>query len=159
MDEFWEFAQTIYGQPGVATALIELQDRFGRDVNLVLFCCWVAASGRGRLSRVDIDRADASVAGWRSSVVEPLRAVRRAAKHRPAVDADGFYERIKAVELDAERISIRSLATVAPTADAAMPAAERAMALQANLATYLGAQADSALAAPIIAAFRRILAG
>lgn len=159
MDEFWDFTLAIYGQPGVSPALIELQDRFGRDVNLVLYCCWVAASGRGRLSGDDMTRADAAVARWRAGVVEPLRAARRAAKQAPPVETDGFYEHIKAVELDAERISHRCLAAVAPPPQAGIPLAERVAALHDNLATYLGAAAEQALTAPLVAGFDVIAKG
>jgi uncharacterized protein (TIGR02444 family) len=156
MDEFWDFTLTIYGQPGVSPALIELQDKFGRDVNLVLYCCWVAASGRGALSAADLAAADAAVAVWRGGVVEPLRAARRAAKQAPPVETAGFYEAIKKIELDAERISHRCLASVAPSAKAGVSSADRLAALEANLATYLGAEAGGALTAPIAAAFREM---
>jgi uncharacterized protein (TIGR02444 family) len=158
MDEFWGFTLRIYGEPGVSAALIELQDRFGRDVNLVLYCCWVAASGRGHLSADDLARADAAVAAWRGGVVEPLRAARRAAKQAPPVETDGFYERIKKIELDAERISHRCLSGVAPSPRPDLAVAERVEALHANLAAYLGAEADRALTAPIVAAFERMVA-
>lgn len=159
MDEFWEFTLAIYGRPGVSPALIELQDRFGRDVNLVLYCCWVAATGRGRLSGDEIARADAAVARWRSGVVEPLRAARRAAKQAPPVETDGFYEHIKEVELEAERISHRCLAAVAPPPQAGVPLAERVAALNDNLAIYLGAEAEHTLTAPIVAAFEDVAKG
>ena len=33
-------AAALYAQPGVADACLKLQDEFGLDVNLVLFCIW-----------------------------------------------------------------------------------------------------------------------
>jgi len=38
-DRFWAFSLALYGKPGVAPALLGLQDRLGVDVNLLLFCC------------------------------------------------------------------------------------------------------------------------
>jgi uncharacterized protein (TIGR02444 family) len=34
---FWRFSLALYARPGVAAALLGLQDRAGRDVNLVLY--------------------------------------------------------------------------------------------------------------------------
>ena len=38
---FWRFSLALYARPGVAEALIALQDRAGLDVNLILFGLWV----------------------------------------------------------------------------------------------------------------------
>jgi len=35
-EAFWRFSLALYARPGVAEALVELQDRAGRDVNLQL---------------------------------------------------------------------------------------------------------------------------
>ncbi len=58
------------------SACLKLQDRCGLNVNLILFCCWMAARGR-RLSSVEIQRLRAVVAPWDAQVVTPLRAIRR----------------------------------------------------------------------------------
>ena len=41
----WRFSLTVYGRAGVPAACLALQDEGGRDVNLLLYCCWVGASG------------------------------------------------------------------------------------------------------------------
>ena len=47
--ELWEFSLDFYARPGVSAALIELQDRAGLDVNLILFALWLGARhGRRR---------------------------------------------------------------------------------------------------------------
>ena len=38
---FWSFSLRIYGAPGVEPACLDLQDRFGADVNLALYCLWI----------------------------------------------------------------------------------------------------------------------
>jgi uncharacterized protein (TIGR02444 family) len=45
-EAFWCFSLAFYERPGVADALIALQDRDGFDVNLVLFALWLGISGR-----------------------------------------------------------------------------------------------------------------
>src|SRR5215469_3798715 len=88
---FWRFSLAIYARPGVAPACLVVQDEHGCDVNLMLFCCWLGASGRGRLDCAGLAAADAAVSGWRREVVESLRAARRAIKAADLPDSDGIY--------------------------------------------------------------------
>lgn len=104
MERFWDYSLAVYGRPGFAEASLALQDRLGADVNMLLFCCWHAAVGRGALAREDVTRLIASVRRWRETVIEPLRAMRRALKPHPRPDARVLRDRIKACELEAERI-------------------------------------------------------
>jgi 6-phosphofructokinase 1 len=76
---FWTFTLGLYGKPGVAPALIGLQDRLGLDVNMLLYCCWAGADGR-LLSRDDLKAVEAVAEPWQSEVVRPLRALRRRLK-------------------------------------------------------------------------------
>ena len=41
---FWRFSLALYGRTGVADALIAIQDRTGRDVNVILFGLWIGVS-------------------------------------------------------------------------------------------------------------------
>lgn len=142
---FWRFSLAIYGRPDVPPACLVLQDQHGRDVNVMLFCCWVGASGRGRLDRTALDAADRAVAGWRHEVVERFRAARRAIKAAALPDSDGIYAKAKAVELEAERLLQRQLAEQAPAENAGLPTERRLNDALANLALYIG----DAPAAPI----------
>ena len=47
-EALWRFSLAFYARPGVAEALIALQDRAGLDVNLMLFALWLGVSGRSR---------------------------------------------------------------------------------------------------------------
>jgi uncharacterized protein (TIGR02444 family) len=147
---FWRFSLTIYAQPDVPPACLVLQDRHGRDVNLMLFCCWLGVSGRGRLDRAALDAADRAVAGWRHDVVEHFRAARRAIKAATLPDSESIYTKAKAVELEAERLMQRQLAEKAPAESAGLPATQRLADALANLALYIG----DAPAAPITAALK-----
>jgi uncharacterized protein (TIGR02444 family) len=104
---FWRFSLRLYRRPGVAEACIELQEDSGCDVNLLLFLLWHAALGRG-LATEAIERLEQDIAPWRDRTVIPLRAVRRALKSPPGLveagAAEAFRTRIKAVELEAERL-------------------------------------------------------
>ena len=147
-DEFWHFALALYAKPGVAPACLELQDRHGKDVLIALFGCWLGASGRGRLDAAALARAEAAARPWRQSVVEPLRRTRHALKGIEG--ADELYNRMKKIELDAERLAMQRLAPLAPLPDPSASSADRTEAARANLALYVGDAAPAA--APILAA-------
>jgi uncharacterized protein (TIGR02444 family) len=149
-DEFWRFSLAFYGRPGVSPACLELQDRYGRDVNLVLYACWVGLSGRGRLTQADLAHAAAMNDPWREAVIEKLRAARRAIKEQ-AADVAEFYAAAKAVELEAERIAQHRLSRLAPTVAVTESMARRADAAT-NLALYLGSDRARAAAGAIFTA-------
>jgi uncharacterized protein (TIGR02444 family) len=108
-DEFWAFSLALYARPGVAAACLRLQDERGLDVNLLLLCCWLARSGRGRLSEDDLAAAEADATPWRRDVIEPLRAVRRAFKGLSDAASPSLYAELKQLELRAEREEQRQL--------------------------------------------------
>ena len=96
----WDFALAVYARPGVPAACLDLQDRCGQDVNVLLFAAWAGLACGARLSADELARIDATVAPWRSEVVRPLRAVRRRVKG----EDQGLYDRLKSSELAAERV-------------------------------------------------------
>jgi uncharacterized protein (TIGR02444 family) len=104
---FWRFSLRFYRQPAVADACIELQEAAGVDVNLLLFLLWHATRKRA-LSAAEVAELEQRIGSWRDATVVPLRTVRRALKSPPALvaaaTAELFRTRIKAVELEAERL-------------------------------------------------------
>lgn len=97
---FWEFSLAVYARPGVPAACLGLQDGRGVDVNVLLFAAWAGMDCATALSGAELERIDGAVADWRREVVRPLRAVRRRVKGEDAA----LYDRMKAVELEAERV-------------------------------------------------------
>lgn len=97
---FWDFSLAVYRREGVPDLCLDLQDRRGADVNVLLFAGWAGAACGVRLGAAELARLDAAVAPWREAVVRPLRAVRRRVKG----EDDGLYARLKAAELEAERL-------------------------------------------------------
>jgi uncharacterized protein (TIGR02444 family) len=137
---FWRFSLNFYRQAGVAEACIALQDDCGVDVNLMLFLLWLAAGGR-QLSIDNVKELDGAVRGWRELTIIPIRKIRRALKGAPTLVETGRQEalrtKIKALELEAERLQQEALYAHSRSAprgsEAAVPAAARA-----NLAAYEG---------------------
>ena len=106
MDEFpfWSFSLELYGRPGVAPACLALQDRFGCDVNLVLFSLWAARCGKA-LGADEFEQLDAAVKPWRTRIVEPIRSLRRSLKTESfGVSADSA-EACRKKLLDAELVA------------------------------------------------------
>lgn len=136
----WHFSVEFYSRTGVSEALIALQDRAGRDVNLILFALWFGISGRGRVTSEELEAADAIVRPIRAEIVEPLRELRRKLRSDPDADIQRLRESVKALELAAERIVQRRLARIAgaPAGDA--DPASCVAAAYANLALYLGSE-------------------
>src|SRR5436190_9887433 len=136
---FWRFSLGIYRRGDVAEACIRLQDEQKVDVNLLLFLLWQAELGRV-LSEHEIEELERRIAPWRNATVIPLRAVRRALKPAPglvpAPAAELFRTRIKAVELEAERLQQEAMDELARGSACGRKASSTQEAARANLARY-----------------------
>jgi uncharacterized protein (TIGR02444 family) len=133
----WSFSLRFYAHPGVAEALIALQDDAGLDVNLILYALWLGLCGRGRLDANAADSARETVRILAARIIEPLRALRRRLKSDPEPDIQRLRERIKTLELEAERAALDRLAVLAGRFVGANPETRLADA-EANLALVLG---------------------
>lgn len=115
----WDWAVAAYGAPGVAEACLALQDSNEQNVPLLLWSAWVAQTGR-KPDAETIEAACDTARAWDSVVVAPLRSVRRTLK-APVPDIDdgpreAIRNRIKALELEAERHLLDALEALAPEA-------------------------------------------
>ncbi len=135
---FWSFTLGLYGKPGVAPALIGLQDRLGLDVNMLLYCCWTGADGR-LLSRDDLKAVEAVAEPWQSEVVRPLRALRRRLKGgfgaMPAERVQSYRKRVNELEIEGEHIAQNAMGQ--PPRGERQAGASAAAAVAANLKAYL----------------------
>ena len=136
---FWRFSVKFYAVPGVAAACIELQDRAKVDVNLLFFLLWNATRSR-TLGQAEVAELDRMIGAWRNATVIPLREVRRALKSPPPVmapdAAEGFRTRIKAVELEAERLQQEAMYDLAQSGRFGKPAATPLQAAKASVDAY-----------------------
>jgi uncharacterized protein (TIGR02444 family) len=107
VSSFWSFSLSFYSQPEIGEICLDLQDRFGADVNVVLFGLWQAHAGR-RLSESDVRSVIEFSESWQRNVLAPLRKVRRFLKAPPSGwpphEVNLFRQRVKAVELQAEHL-------------------------------------------------------
>lgn len=143
VESFWSFSLRIYAVRGVETACIDLQDRFGVDVNMALYCLWIGRPlGPEALARA------LEVSEPLHMFVKPLREMRRT---MPKDGENGAREAIKRAELKAEKLEQEALEALGPP-DSSDPAAAAA-----NLRAYartLGHDEDMVMeaAAPLVAA-------
>lgn len=151
-ESFWRFSLMLYGRPGVAAALIGLQDRAGHNVNLILFAVWLAIGYASRLDVAGVMRARAAIGKLDGDVVLPLRNLRRALKSDSDHDVQALRQRILALEIASER---RVQARLAETFAGRSGKGSRAALVEANLRAVLGADFDSSEAA----ALRQAIAG
>lgn len=159
----WGFVISLYGAPEVAPACLELQERHGIDVTLMLFCLW-----RGVVSGEPLTPHLASLmetaAIWRSSTVLPIRTARQWLKSTSAADPAlaCLYKTVLSAEIECEHAELLALANqmdaqCAATAHTSHPAA-MPVAMTANLAAFLAAtgitlsEQDHAAIAIILAA-------
>jgi uncharacterized protein (TIGR02444 family) len=103
------FAKALYARPGVREACLYLQDEAGRDVVLVLAGAWAGARG-WQLDPAEWRHLERALAPWRTSVVEPLRGVRRYLKaYSGEPDLQDLRKDIQAAEIAAELRSLQWL--------------------------------------------------
>lgn len=149
-EALWSFSLAFYERPGVAEALVALQDKYGCDVNLILFALWVGVSGRGVLGADLLAAAQREAAALRAEIVEPLRSLRRRLRDHPDSEVQRLREGVKGLELAGEQLVQRRLARIAGTEDANASPAIRRAAAGTNLALYLCADSARSREAVII---------
>ncbi len=107
---FWDFSVRTYRTAGVPDACLSLQNDYGADVNMLLYCCWIGAC-IGRFDHELFARASAFSTLWADHVVVPLRSARTWMKQSgcdtepvPTDACMQLREEIKSVEFAAEKM-------------------------------------------------------
>ena len=135
---FWTFSLGYYRGAGVSEACLELQDNCGVDVNVMLFLLWQATLKR-QLGATQVKALAEKVGPWQIDVIGPIRGLRRMLKgNAPLLDkgpAELFRTRIKAIELESERLQQEAMFALAVgLATENAPTVE--VAARANVAAY-----------------------
>lgn len=141
---FWDFSLSVYMSDGVGAACLELQDAHELDVNVLLFCMWQGASGRGALSTAEMKTVTGAVQEWHHDVVRELRAVRVRMKGgippAPADLSESLRQRIQKAEIDCEHTEQLMLAgAIDKAADDSRTDDTRLGDAVANIAEYFAA--------------------
>jgi len=139
---FWNFSLEVYAAEGVATACLALQERRQANVNVLLLCVWLGASGRGTLTVDRLKALLAEIEPWQSGIVRPARAMRQRIKEgdwptAPAETVQAARRRIAEAELAAEHVEQLMLAAHWPLpGDRDRPLHQRLRAAVGNLGVY-----------------------
>jgi uncharacterized protein (TIGR02444 family) len=106
-NSFWQFSLRVYAVPEAAAECLDLQRALSVNVNMLLFCGWVAASRRVALGAADIRLIESVIHGWHTLAVLPLRQIRDQLNPLPEIkhqEVQAFRRQILAQELQAEQI-------------------------------------------------------
>ncbi|HTX49173.1 MAG TPA: TIGR02444 family protein [Caulobacteraceae bacterium] len=127
----WPYALEVYGRPGGEAALLAAQDLHGQCIPYLLWALWLVT--RGGPADSEAFAPGAAVARtWQDAVIAPLRGLRRKLKAPvPAMPAEKqarLRERIRALELEAERMLLETLEAVSPAPAERGPDAAAALA-------------------------------
>jgi len=140
LEDFWQYSLSVYAKPLVQPALLYLQDEHQADINILLLCCYSAAGGHPALNVDFLLQAQTLTEPWRTTITEPLRALRRCLKQETSLmaleEAAEIRAQILEIEVRSERMSLRQLHSLLETTptDATEPPIERAA---WSLRTYL----------------------
>jgi len=140
---FWDFSLDVYGREEVAKACLDLQERHGLDVNLLLFCIWLGRAGHPALDAKGIAELRDKVADWHEEIVRELRRIRRLLKEALGPIPEGLQKalrrRVQKIEIEAEHVEQLVLAHGFTDRANNARAAERAETACKNVAVYLAA--------------------
>lgn len=104
-NRFWRFSVDFYRREGVEQALLFLQQRYGFNVNVILYFFWLAMLGQGGLAQGKLLTILERVVNWHNKVVLPLRRVRDTLKKKVQNQAvEALRKEILQEELHAEQI-------------------------------------------------------
>lgn len=109
--DLWRWAVAAYAKPAVAQACLTLQDDEGQNTCLLLWAAWARTA-----EQTQVDAAADLARSWDAAAIVPLRLARRGIKIPVAAIDEGarvaLRERIKADELEAERMLLEGLASL-----------------------------------------------
>ena len=141
---FWDFSVRTYYGEGVQEAFLALQNQWGADTNMLLFCIWLGRTHGQFSDRLFAAACDFST-NWAQHVVVPLRDVRTWMKGTgchdgkvPVQDCMDLREKVKGVELGAEKLQEEVLESLcADHPQVQQSAAEQLAAASSNVRRYL----------------------
>lgn len=154
---FWDYSNSVYRKPGVEAALLGLQQRLGLDINLVLFCFWLAQSRDVQLSTAGCVAIIARTTEWQNETIRPLRLLRQRLKANsntmPQDDVEQLRRQVQALELQAEHIEQNYLEAEASRCGTPVTCGVTQQTVIHNLAIYMqcvAAELDSATQATLL---------
>lgn len=99
----WQFSLTVYGERCVQECCLQLQNEYDANVNLLLYCCWLAYAVVPLTRDELIDNCEL-VTFWHNNITCVLRSIRRNRHDLPQQSAwqQQFFKQIFSDELLSE---------------------------------------------------------
>jgi uncharacterized protein (TIGR02444 family) len=91
----------LYADEKVKTACLRLQDHYGLNVNVLLYCLYLGAQKK-YVPREKFERLTYTLSPWHENVTRPLRHLRRKIKTTTPNDLS-IYNKLVDAEIDCER--------------------------------------------------------
>ena len=107
--KFWDFSNQLYDKDGVTEICLNLQEELEVDVNLVLFCYWIAYFKHGP-SVAEWTKIFKFSINWQKHTVKPIRnarkslSIKRTSNNVEDTDYTELRRQLKINELRAEKI-------------------------------------------------------
>lgn len=74
---FCTFVKQIASQNHTKSILLNLQQRLKLNINILLFCCWVAQTGHKQFNKKDIQNVSTAILPWHEQIVLALKKLRK----------------------------------------------------------------------------------
>lgn len=81
---FSRFNNSLHEQAAVRCALSQAELYPAIQINLLLFCCWFAQAGRGRLLKQDLQQLMSAICQWHERIFKPLQQLEQQVQGRLA---------------------------------------------------------------------------
>jgi len=103
--KMWKYGLAVWKLPGVRDTCLAWQAKLGFDVSFLIFLSWVTCVRQESIEGGQVQRANAEVAKWRETVIEPARTARKFVKaenFETKPELTSVFELLRAVELRSE---------------------------------------------------------
>ena len=75
---FWDYSVQVW--PTAGETLLMLQETYQLDINMLLFCCWLAKEHRVFRSSEQLAHYWPEISRWHHEIILPLRIIRQRVK-------------------------------------------------------------------------------
>jgi len=113
--KLWDFSAQTYSLPDVKDVCLDLQNNFDADINIIMYCLWVAEQSI-QLSQEDAITLIQTTLPWQNTILKPLRDARKMMKQHiiamPPELLDQTVSNLSEMELNTEHMSQMALEKV-----------------------------------------------
>lgn len=141
-EEFWSISSRMYSAPTIERACLHLQDKFACNINILLYCCWIAWRFGVRLDTETLKHLNDAISPFHQNITAPLRTTRlQLAQHAENLSTEvhaALKRHFVSLEIQAERVEQMILIshTASPRVASDYKTSAESLALQ-SMSTYL----------------------